>query len=328
MESISYEHIVEEIFTSNLLQRSTCEKYKNIVDRNSNIFSDGTPYILKNWWFVAEHIITTSFKGKNIVIKIGTNPKLLLDAEREIFVWWLIPGIAPCILEKWEKIFPTGNKYWVIQAYIPGELWSDYLKSRRLTDEHKIQLARTLEKLHQISQTWESYFGRAGPWARKKYKTFSDYISHFREYITNSDHFSHETTVRLLGGIAFFEQKLSWKVHVPCLIHGDFQDRNILISDNKNCALIDFWDTKWSLKEAEFATMLSHISEEGIRKEFYTIIKIYESIFWDLDVDLLNLFLLCCGSYKIIQRRENYTQDWSMWNTILLPILNSVSKNR
>ncbi len=324
MENKSYEFIVEEILWNVLLQRDICQKCRNIVGLVAQT-SFGEPYKILRWWFVAEQIIITTFEWRKIIIKIGAKKKLLDDADREIFVWSLVPDTVPSVLRKWEVKFPTGNKYWVVQEYIPGEAWSDYLKYRNLTDLHKRILARILGKLHQTEQNWELFFWRAGPWARKKYETFEAYIWHFEQYIENSTHFPPEIKTKILQGILHFKQQASWKIHIPCLVHGDVQERNILIPDEKNCSLIDFWDIKWSLKEAEFATMLSHISEPKIRAQFSQIITIYETEFWPLDKILLNLFYLCCGAYKIIQRKEDYTKDASIWNTIIRPVLDQIT---
>lgn len=326
MENSSYEHTIEEVIWSDLLNKNTCQKCRNIVGITAHT-SFGIPYRMLRWWCVAEQVLVTTFEWKKIVIKIGKKQKLLLDAEREIFVWSLVPNIVPCIIEKWEKKLPTGDKYWVVQEYIPGEVWSDYLRYRHLTDYHKRALTRTLGKLHQTIQSWELFFWRAGPWARKKYKTFSEYIWHFEQYIEDSDHFPSEIKKKILRGISYFKQKVSWEIHIPCLIHGDFQERNILISDDENCSLIDFWDVKWSLKEAEFATMLSHISEPGMRIQFSQIIETYEKEFWILNKNLLDLFLICCGSYKIIQRQEDYRENTGIWKTFICPILDQIGIN-
>jgi serine/threonine protein kinase len=324
MENKSYELIVEEILWHALLQSNTCQKCRNIVGVTNQTFL-GTPYKILHWWFVAEQIIITTFEWRKIIIKIGTKQKLLIDADREIFVWWLIPDVVPSILKKWEGKFPAGNKYWVVQEYRPGENWADYLKNKNLTEQHIDILVKTLWKLHQTKQDWELFFWRAGPWARKKYNTFDSYIGHFQQYIDGSDHFPLEIKQTILEGISYYKEKMSGGAHIPCLIHWDFQERNIIIPDDKHCSLIDFWDAKWSLKEAEFATMLSHMPDHKIRAQFLGIIKAYEIEFWPLNKDLLNLFFLCCGAYKIIQRKEDYTQDMSIWTTIIRPILNQIT---
>lgn len=324
MENNSYEQMVEEVLWSVLIQSNTCQKCRNIVGIETST-SFGTPYKILHWWFVAEQVIVTTFEWRKIVIKIGGNQKLLLDADREIFIWSLVWDVVPPILQKWEEKSPAGNKYWVVQIYIPGANWTDYLKYKNFTNEHMNTLARILWKLHQTRQDWELFFWRAGPWVRKKYNTFSAYIGHFQEYIENSSHFPPEIKQTILAGISYYKQKVSGGTHTPCLIHWDFQERNIIIPDDKHCSLIDFWDAKWSLKEAEFATMLSHIPDPRIRTQFLGIMKTYEREYWALNEDLLSLFFLCCGAYKIIQRKEDYSSDASIWNTIMRPVLNQMT---
>ncbi len=280
-------------------------------------------------WFTAEQVYILEHEGEKVVLKAWKDTKLLQDAATEELINQHEKGIAPQVLQKWEGVKASGEKYyWVLQEFIPGEKLEEYNQKHVLTEEHKKNLAHQLGLLHEIRPSWEIFFGRTLAPSENRNKNFESFIERIEKYITSSPCFDARRISRLLKAIQYLQKKVAGKVIWPRLIHGDFHDGNIIIQDEKSSRIIDFWDAAWSTPEMEFAIMFSHKWALEDLKTYRDIITYYEAEFWPLDQDIFDLCSLSYGAFKTVKRFGRNSPDRGVWDKIIEPLLQKIEQAR
>lgn len=280
-------------------------------------------YLQIPWWANAKNVFVMELKWYKIVLKVW-DEKFLQDTETEDAISRDYPGIVPDILQKWDWLDPNGKPYfWIIQEFIPGIKFQDYIQTHPITDAHKKNLALQLWALHQI-RPWEIFFWKILAPFQKRHADFSNYIQYFEDCINGSPDFPSDRKKRIINAIKVLRVRIAWKEIKSCLIHWDFHDRNILVQDERNVQIIDYWDAKWSIREAEFAVMMTHHGALRDIDMYREIIRTYEDMWWALDEDLLDLCNLCYGAFKTVRRLSRKSPDPGVWDKIIEPILQKI----
>lgn len=305
--------IIQEVVNNQVLSR-----VNNILWQNYTAWLwNYTPVA---WWANAKNVCIVEYNWRKVILKIW-DKKLLKDVETEESLSELGLWTVPKIILRWTSTRPWEEDYfWVVQEFIPGMQFQDYIKTSTLSDEQKRNLVYELWKIHQVKpQKW--LFGKILDTPETTHGNFLEYIEYFENFILISDGIPWERKERILSIIKMLKGKINPSMMHPHLIHGDFHDRNILVWVEQEMWIIDFWDAKWWIRETEFAIMFTHSGALENLELYRDILRLYETEFWPLDKDLFDLCCLCSGAMKTIKRFQRNSPDPGVWEKILAPII-------